>query len=100
MSRTRLRVGRRGDEDGHPLCATESEPHMDSAASEAVNPIEQIQRAFQADDAEQVRTLLERYPEIKSKINEAIGPFGSPAIVCARSRQMVDVLLAAGADLN
>jgi len=68
--------------------------------SETADPVEEIKRAFQADDAARVRELLERYPELKAKINEPIGPFDSPAIVCARSRQMVDVLLAAGADLN
>ena len=73
---------------------------MDSVAPEAANPVEQIMKAFQADDAEQVRQLLERHPEIKAKINEPIGPFDSPAIVNARSPRMVDVLLAAGADLN
>ncbi|MBI3320034.1 MAG: ankyrin repeat domain-containing protein, partial [Candidatus Omnitrophica bacterium] len=73
---------------------------MDSVAPEAADPVEQIKTAFQADDADQVRELLERHPQLKAKINEPIGAFDSPAIVCARSRQMVDVLLAAGADLN
>lgn len=33
-------------------------------------------------------------------INEPIGPFDSPAITQARSREMLDVLLDAGADIN
>ena len=52
---------------------------MDSVTSETVDPVEQIKWAFQADDAVQVRELLERHPELKAKINEPIGPFDSPA---------------------
>jgi ankyrin repeat protein len=73
---------------------------MDSAVPTEDDPVEQIKRAFHADAADQVRELLERHTPLKAMINEPIGPFDSPAIVCARSRQMVDVLLAAGADLN
>ncbi|MCI0638409.1 MAG: hypothetical protein L0Y70_05000, partial [Gemmataceae bacterium] len=62
--------------------------------------IEQIKKAFQADDAGQVRALLDQHPDLKARINEPIGPFDSPAIVCAKSRPMLDVLLAAGADIN
>jgi hypothetical protein len=53
-----------------------------------------------SDNAAGVRQILERHPELKAKINEHIGPFDSPAIVNARSVQMLDVLLDAGADLN
>lgn len=73
---------------------------MDSVASEAADPVERIKTAFCADDADLVCGLLERHPEFKARINEPIGPFDSPAIVNARSRRMVDVLLAAGADVN
>src|SRR5262249_7087204 len=34
------------------------------------------------------------------QINEPIGPFDSPAIINVRSREMLDVLLEAGADIN
>src|SRR5262249_10761783 len=57
-------------------------------------------QAFEMDDAARVAQLLQRHPELKAKINEPVGAFDSPAIVHARSRQMIDVLLAAGADLN
>jgi hypothetical protein len=66
----------------------------------AADPIEQLKRAFAKDDAPLFRELLERHPGIKSKINEPIGPFDSPAITRVRSRGMLDVLLDAGADLN
>jgi hypothetical protein len=64
------------------------------------DPIEELKQALRSDDAAGVRQILERHPELKTRINEPIGPFDSPAIVNARSPQMLDVLLDAGADLN
>ena len=62
--------------------------------------IAQAREAFFADDAERVRHLLDAHPALRALINEPVAPFDSPAIVGARSRAMVDVLLDAGADLN
>lgn len=62
--------------------------------------IEQIKTAFHNDDVTGVRKLLERYPELKAKINEPVSDFDAPAILGVRSREMLDVLLAAGADIN
>ncbi len=62
--------------------------------------IEQIKTAFRKDDAASVGELLARHPELKSKINEPLADFDSPAILGARSREMLDVLLEAGADIN
>ena len=62
--------------------------------------IEQIKAAFHQDDTASVHALLARYPDLKAKINEPIGGFDSPAILAVRSRAMLDVLLAAGADIN
>lgn len=62
--------------------------------------VEQIKAAFHKDDAATVRELLVRHPELKAKINEPIAGFDSPAILAVRSREMLDVLLAAGADIN
>jgi Ankyrin repeats (3 copies)/Ankyrin repeat len=73
---------------------------MDLITPETVDPVEQIKRALQADDAEQVRQLLESFPGLRTTINEPIGPFDSPPIVNVRSRPMLDVLLNAGVDLN
>src|SRR5438105_7981044 len=73
---------------------------MESAALDKDDPSQQFTKAFARDDAVGVRQLLEQHPELKAKINEPLGPFDSQPIVNARSRQMVDVLLAAGADLN
>ena len=62
--------------------------------------IGELHQAFERDDAPLLRELLERHPAIKAKINEPIGPFDSPAITRVRSREMLDVLLDAGADIN
>lgn len=64
------------------------------------DPLEQIKSAFHADDAARVGELFDRYPALKAKINEPIGPFDSPVIINVQSEPMLDALLAAGADIN
>jgi ankyrin repeat protein len=64
------------------------------------DPAEELKQALRGDNASVVREILDRLPELKAKINEPIGPFDSPAIVSARSPEMLEVLLAAGANLN
>jgi ankyrin repeat protein len=66
----------------------------------SIDPIAELNQALRADSASLLREILERFPELKARINEPIGQFDSPAIVCARSPEVLDVLLAAGADLN
>jgi len=60
----------------------------------------QATQAFEADDAPRVRDILDRHPMLKRMLDEPIGPFDSPAITRVRSREMLDVLLDAGADIN
>ncbi len=55
---------------------------------------------IEADDASNVRQLLEKYPALRNRVNDPIGPFDSPALNSARSREMIDALLDAGADVN
>jgi hypothetical protein len=74
--------------------------HVAKAMSQASDLLEELKQAFRSDKAAVVRQILERHPQLKAKINEPIGPFDSPAIVNARSPEMLDVLLAAGADVN
>ncbi len=74
--------------------------HIDSALAENGEPLELLKKAFHANDAPLMRTLLEQFPEFKAKINEPIGPFDSPAITTVKSREMLDVLIEAGADIN
>lgn len=61
---------------------------------------QEIHRAFAKNDAEAVRAILQRNPEFKTRINDPIGPFDTPAVCCAKDRRMLDVLLEAGADIN
>jgi ankyrin repeat protein len=67
---------------------------------ETSDPMELLKKAFTADDASGFRRLLERFPEAKARINEPVAAFDSPLVTQVRSRQMLDVLLEAGADIN
>ncbi len=73
---------------------------MDCISPGTSEPLKLLKQAFNQDDAEWVATLLERHPEFKARITEPIAPFDAPAITRVRSRAMLDVLLAAGADIN
>src|SRR5215470_15869231 len=66
----------------------------------ATDPMELLKQAFKDDDSVLVRKLLQSNPEFRAKINEPVGAFDSPAITQVRSREMLDVLLEAGADIN
>jgi len=74
--------------------------HVESVLIETGEPLELLKQAFHADDAPLMRKLLERYPQFKTKLNEPIGRFDSPVITNVSSREMLDVLLEAGADIN
>ena len=57
-------------------------------------------QAFHADDAGRVRDIFASHPSLKALINEPVAAFDAPAIIHVRSREMLDVLLDAGADIN
>jgi ankyrin repeat protein len=76
------------------------EERVDPTAPAERDLVEQFHRAVQHDDAARVRGLVNDHPELKAKIKDPLGPFDTPAIVNARSREMLDALLDAGADLN
>jgi len=64
-------------------------------------PEERLRDAFRRGDAREVRSLLERYPEFRRRIDEPVFGFDAPAIVAfANNAAMVDVLLEFGADPN
>lgn len=65
-----------------------------------MTPFDQLKDAFHRDDAPLFRQLLERHPEFKPMLDAPVGPFDSPAIIRVCSREMLDVLLEAGADIN
>lgn len=73
---------------------------MDALEPEAAKILEEVEAAFRADDAARVRVILERHPELQAMIDAPLGPFDSPAIINVCSREMLDVLLDAGADIN
>ncbi len=62
--------------------------------------VEELKQAIRADDAGRARELLERDEELRARINDPLGPFDSPLVTSARSREMLDVLLDQGADIN
>jgi ankyrin repeat protein len=74
--------------------------YVENAGPQSSDTVEELKQALRSDNASVVQQILERHPELKAKINEPIGSFDSPAIVAARSPEMLDVLLAAGADPN
>lgn len=75
--------------------------HIEARVEDTRSPEERIHDAFQRRDASAVRTLFERYPDLRERINEPLFAFDSPAIVAfADDLAMVDVLLDLGADPN
>jgi ankyrin repeat protein len=79
---------------------TKLKEQVESILLETVSPMELFKQAFHADDASLFGRLLERYPAFKAQLNAPISPFDSPPITHAKSREMLDVMLAAGADIN
>ncbi|HXE52389.1 MAG TPA: ankyrin repeat domain-containing protein [Tepidisphaeraceae bacterium] len=77
--------------------------HVEAAAAENANPLEQIKHAFRANDAATVAALLECHPPLRAGINDPALAFGATPILCAAQRgrrEMIDVLLRYGADIN
>jgi ankyrin repeat protein len=74
--------------------------HVDTVALETGDPMELFKKAFTEHDAALFRQLLVRHPEMKAKINEPVAAFDAPVITRVRTREMLDVLLDAGADIN
>ncbi|MBI1176243.1 ankyrin repeat domain-containing protein [bacterium] len=74
--------------------------HVHARLIETENPLELLKQAFHSDDAALFRKLLERYPKMKTRTNDPVAAFNSPIIHHVRSREMLDVLIEAGADLN
>src|SRR5712691_1874910 len=71
----------------------------------AVDPAEALRAAVCADSAARVSEVLEQHPELKSRLDDPLPnyAFGGTALLAAVQRgnkEMVDVLLRAGADIN
>ncbi len=69
------------------------------------SPIEDLTAAVKANDTALLFQILARYPDLKSKLDEPLASlsFDSPALIGAvnnKNREMIDALLAAGANIN
>jgi ankyrin repeat protein len=65
------------------------------------SPAELFKAAVEAGDADQVRQLLQSHPDLVAAINEPMFGFKSAAVHVARANlELLDLLLAHGADLN
>jgi ankyrin repeat protein len=76
--------------------------HLDATSAD---PVEALIAAIKANDGSLVRDVLTRHPSLKSHINEPLADyaFGAPAVLAAvykNNREMVDILLDAGANIN
>lgn len=77
---------------------------METSAEAFATPPELV-AAWRANDAPTVARILVERPDLRARINEPMqgGSFGATPLICAvqrRSRELVDVLLQAGADIN
>jgi ankyrin repeat protein len=71
----------------------------------ASDPVAALVSAVKANDTRGVGKLLKRHPELKSKLNDPLPgfAFGATALLAALpwgNREMIDILLRAGADIN
>ena len=71
----------------------------------ASDPLQALVAAFKQGDAEAVRQILRRHPELNGKLDDPLPDhaFGVTLLLCAvqnGNRKLVDVLLEAGADIN
>src|SRR5688572_29151699 len=72
---------------------------MNDAAMQALSA------AVVANDVTKVRAVLEQYPELRAHLDDELpgGHFGATALLTAvglKNRELIDVLLAAGANIN
>jgi ankyrin repeat protein len=75
--------------------------HVETQATKALPPVEQLKRAINRADAGEVRRLLEQHASLRAVIKEPIFGFDSPALLRAGDQpDLVDVLLEFGADPN
>jgi ankyrin repeat protein len=70
-----------------------------------MEPAEAMKQAIDANDAAGVARVIEEHPELKARLDEPLpgGSFGQTALLAAvhhGNREMVDVLLRAGANIN
>jgi ankyrin repeat protein len=69
------------------------------------DPVQELARAVRTDDAAGVRRVLREHPELKARLDQALpdAAFGATALlesVYHKNREILDLLLDAGADIN
>ena len=64
------------------------------------DPVERLKSALHLSDAPALRRLFADHTELEARINDPLFDFDSPPITLARTREVLDVLLDAGADIN
>jgi ankyrin repeat protein len=74
--------------------------HVESLEIADTDPVTLAKTAFHNQDAGLLRRVLRRHPALKARINDPVFAFDSPAILHAKTRDMLDALLEAGADIN
>ena len=77
--------------------------HVESV-SRPLEPVEMLSEAVCASDADKTARVLDKHPELKAQLNEPMVNYGGMqallAAVQRTDRKTIDVLLAAGADIN
>jgi ankyrin repeat protein len=64
------------------------------------DPVQQLEQAWKDEDASLFKQVLDQHPQLKKRINEPVAAFDAPLVTQVRNRQMLDVLLEAGANIN
>jgi ankyrin repeat protein len=83
----------------------ENHSRPDQGAAHSGDATAALAAAFQANDAAEFTRVIEQHPELKARLNDPIpgGSFGATPLLCAVQRgrrEMIEALLAAGADIN
>jgi ankyrin repeat protein len=73
---------------------------IDSLTARTAEAAQLARKALRDDNVEEFRRLLDRYPWLKTNINDPFADFDSPLVTRARSAAMLDALLEAGADID
>lgn len=76
-----------------------------ASLTRVLSPAEMLSAAVCASDAERAARVLEKYPDLKARLNEPMANYGGGetpllAAVQRTDRDTIDVLLGAGADIN
>lgn len=76
--------------------------HIETVRAGLTDTFSQFAREVRRGDTERVRELLHSTPALAARINDPVIDFDAPAVLIAAgcSREMVDVLLEHGADIN